>query len=322
MNCIYCHQGKNKPVFSNITESPLTVAKYFPEVGKYKIVLYGGEPLLYWDFLVEFCSIMKSRNPNVDFSMASNGTLLSLEKSNKLNELGVAVTISHDGKHHETTRKYFDILKKNPMPYLNLHKRSIASTITSLNYNFYDVWDYFEQFRINHGLQMKEEITLQLCKDVDNNTPRHLFIYNNYEWEKMLDGIFDKLYHDLTNGNIGSYECMQYMPMINKISRNIKTPENMSIWCGMDKHTCDIDIHGNLYYCHNQEKHFDSIKSSCKDITGGCSQYRNDKTCLECDAYIYCGGGCHVSNPEKRKYSCYIMKHQVSRVIDLLMKFG
>lgn len=315
-NCLYCHQGSCKPNPMKRMPNPKDVVNYFPKVGYYEIVLYGGEPLLHWEFLIEFCTIIRGRGQEIKLTIPTNGTLLTLNKAKILNDLYVNVVLSHDGRHHCATRRYNDLLIVNPDPYMALNSRSIASTCCSLNPNFYDVWDYFEEFRIKHGLEKRENVLIQLCKDVEGNTPEELFIYNNKEFEEMLDKVFAKLEFDILRGVFNSYEVLQYWSMIQRIKANLDAPGSVSVWCGMDREVCDLDVFGNVYSCHNQKVSIGAV--NVVPPTGERSKYKNDPYCSDCSAYIYCGGGCPVASPTSRRYTCYTTRQQVERLLGVL----
>lgn len=323
LQCVYCHQGEDKPIFSPCREkdlpSPSTVVKYFSKEGDYKIVLYGGEPMLYWDFIVPFVELMKERNSNVVFNMPTNGTLLTVERAKKINELGISVGLSHDGKYFEQTRKTKDLLIVNPEPYLTLEKRNIGAVASRINPDFYDIWDYFEEFRTKHGLPNKEHIYIQVVKDVEGNTPHELLINNMPEYELMLDRVFSNLYTNIVTGNSDCYEFMQYLPLIKTLKWRMGSPEVKGVWCGADTQVCHLDVYGNMFPCHNASKPF----GNRKDIgihAGGYNPYINDEKCIKCKAYTICGGGCPMASPENRNSMCYTMYHQISRLMNMLEK--
>lgn len=324
MKCIYCIQGQDKPVYESTEKlpDPKNVVKYFPKTGCYELVLFGGEPMLYWSFITEFCELMKERNPNVYLKMTTNGTLLTVARAKKLNEMDVHVSLSHDGKNFELTRRYQDLLKSNPDPFLTLNKRNIVAVYSALNPNFYDVWDYFEEFRIKHGTKKRERIGIRAIKDSDGTTSEELFLYNNKEFEAMLDRVFVKLEKDLTNNVFDSYEFMHYENALKTISYRVNNPSDVfEAWCGSDSCVCQIDVYGNLYTCINRSDPFGNFRDLGLDV-GEKSKYSNDPNCKECPAYVYCGGGCFSCSDERRKYICYCVYQEMSRLIETVIKVG
>lgn len=324
MKCIYCIQGQDKPVYEVYEQlpDPKNVVKYFPETGYYELVLFGGEPMLYWSFITEFCKLMKERNPNVYLKMTTNGTLLTVERAKKLNEMDVHVSLSHDGKHFGLTRRSKDFLRANPEPYLTLKKRNIVSVYSALNPNFYDIWEYFEEFRIKHGLQKRERIGIRAIKDANGTTPKELFLYNNKDFETMLDRVFIKLEKDLTDNVFDSYEFMHYENALKTLFYRVnQVCEEFGPWCGSDCCVCQIDVYGNLYTCINRADSFGNYRDLGLSV-GEKSRYSNDPACKKCPVYVYCGSGCFSCADDRRKYLCYCVYQEMSRLIDTVIKVG
>jgi len=319
LKCVYCHQGDDKPTYcdSVVPNDPKEAVKMFPSTGKYTIVFYGGEPLMYWDFIVQFSELIKEKNPDVLFGMPSNGTLLTVERAKKLNELGVPLTLSHDGKYFETTRRTADILKINPEPYLTLEGRSIGAVCSAINKDFYDIWDYFDEFTLTHGLPQKELVFVQLIKDVEGNTAQELLIYNDPEFERMLDRVFLNLKNNIINGKFNCHEFNQYYPAINNILDRLKHPENIGAFCNADTTNCHIDTYGNMSSCHNVSDSFGNMKDLGLKA-GNYNPRKNTEKCRKCEAFIWCGGGCPVSSEDKYMSVCYTNYQQFIRLINVV----
>lgn len=316
MSCSYCSQGTNKPTFTGYMPDPREVVKLFPKTGKYILNFSGGEPLLYWDFMYKFCNLIRDRNPDIYLYTCTNGLLLTVEKAKKANELGLGVSFSHDGKHHEKTKGYIDVLKDNYAPYLELQNRGISSVFSSLNPNFYDVWDYFEGFRIKHGLVRKEKIEIVMIKDICGNTPENFFIYNDPNFEAMLDRVFGNMKSQLVDCNFDSYEWRAYSQFIEKLGKRVDSP-TFGSFCGADTEHCHIDVYGNLYDCQNSPTPFGHVNTYGLR-TALVNKYKDNKVCLDCEVYHICGGHCYLSDEDKKKYRCYTFKQQLNRVLDLL----
>lgn len=320
LRCVYCHQGQDKPDFSkgSLVE-PDKVASYFPKDGNYRVTLFGGEPLLDFDYFCRIADAIRSNNPEVQLNTITNGTFLSVDRAKKLNELGVAVGLSHDGKHHAITRGTKDILLTNPDAYLTITNRSIAATACRMNYDFYDVWDYLEDFKIKQGLNQREHCYIQVVKDVEDNTDEKLLILDMPEWESMLDRVFCNLEKQLMTGDFSSYEFMQYNSWFLSMNHRLQNPMGICTSCGADKHTCHIDINGNLYPCHNMRQSNGHVAVGGL-MTGSYNPYRDREKCQNCEAFIICGGGCIATPEHKHKYSCYIHYQQITRMLKLLKR--
>lgn len=321
MKCSYCiqggHENRIEPKISNNEIKELV--KLFPKSGTCELVYFGGEPLLYWDYIVRFTEEIKEHNPNILISTVSNGLLLTKERAKKLNEIGVHFKLSHDGPFFEQARGIKDILITNPEPYLMLEKRGISATASKFNYNFYDIWGYFNDFVIKHGLKKKETVYIKHIEDADNNTSEKLFIYNMPEFEAMLDKVFFNMEKQILSNNFNEYEFQQYARYFYSLNYRIQDPLNrICAMCGGDRCAAHIDVRGNIYRCHNVEEHYTTVKKEGVILPGNYNPYINTTTCIECPAYILCGGGCCVCDESKKKYSCYVTQQEFSRLIGLL----
>lgn len=316
MACSYCSQGMNKPVVAESMPDPKAVVKYFPEEGEYSVCFHGGEPLLYWDFIYKTCSLLREKNPDVCLYTGTNGVLLTIDRARRANEIGLKVYLSHDGKNHERSKGYQDILKSNPDPYLELNNRSISSVCSAVNPDFYDIWNYFEDFRVKQNLTKREKIEIIMIKDIYGNTPEEFFIYNDPKFEAMLDKVFHNMKVSLDCGSFNSYEWDLYLPFISKIKKRVESTAFGS-FCGADTEHCHLDVYGNLYDCQNSTHPFGNVAIHGLR-TALTNQYKNNKTCLECEVYHICGGHCYLSDENKKKYRCYTFKQQLNRVLDIL----
>jgi len=321
MACTYCIQGLNKPLDAFIEVDPDIVKTYFGKDTECTIVFYGGEPLLKFDYLIKLTTALKDYNDKLNFAVITNGLLLTIEKAKKLNELGIIVTLSHDGYNFEKMRCMPDILAENPEPYLTLNKRTISATVSRLNYDYYDIWNYFDEFVIKHDLDKKEKVKINLIRNAGGYTDKALLIEDMPEFEVMLDKTFANLEHNIRIGNFDSYEFQQYQPMIYSLNYMINNNGNISAYCGADGSVAHMDIFGNLYPCHNLDTPNGHVKD--KGIRSGeFNPYIGTENCKSCEAYLYWGGGCVAVPPELKEYDCYVIKEQYNRIIAMLHSLG
>lgn len=321
LRCVYCHQGQEKCAYEKSEwVDPEKVAKYFPAEGEYIVSLFGGEPLLNWDYFLDIVYELKNRNPNIRLSTVTNGTLLTVKKAKILNSLDICVGVSHDGYKFEQTRRTKDFLKINPEPYLTLNKRGLAATSCSINPDFYgDIWEYFDEFLIKHGLPKKEHVFIQIIKDVEGNTADNLFIYNDPKWEAMLDKVFKNLESQIKGNNFDTYEWLQYRPLVTKLN-DFFSNDRVCCHCGADTNVAHMDLKGNLYPCHNM-----SLESSNGHVNKGLqpgkhNPYISTPSCSSCEILPICGGGCIANHPDKHKYLCYTWYQQGKRFLDMLRR--
>ncbi|TCL76807.1 radical SAM protein with 4Fe4S-binding SPASM domain [Hydrogenispora ethanolica] len=319
LSCVYCAQGKDK-THCRVCEkiAPKKVAQYFPEPNgvRYKVVFYGGEAFIYFDYMMEIAREIKQRNPFAELGVATNGTLLTLERAKLLNEIGITLIMSHDAYAFEETRGVPDFLKYNPEPFLAVNDKKIVSTISVKNWNYYQIWDYFENFRVKHGLTKRIMIKFCHLKDIDGYTDTSLMLYQHKEWEAMLDKAMHNLEITIRDGTFDSYEYDRYQFIIGKIySRMIKT--ELAAWCGTEDDFLNIDVEGNLYDCHNCHNPVGHITTGPIKIM---NSFKDTEECQRCPILKICGGGCIKAVSEKRKYFCYVMLQEYTKLLNMLQR--
>lgn len=319
MNCIYCIQGqqdrgKYQCKFTSFP-SPQQVASYYPANNReYEVIFYGGEAFLYFDYMIEIAREIRHRNPNAKFAVTTNGTLLTLERAKILNELGFRVNISHDGYAYEFTRRRKDFLKENPDPVLALDNFVFISTISRLNWDYYYIWEYFENFFIKHGVK-RRKVNMMFLKDSGGFTPAELFIYKDKKFENMLDRVFGNLKTQLLTRQYDTYEFMCYENMYGRILKDMVYSKNISLCMFFDV-AMAIDVFGNIYDCHNAINPYGNIRDKVlKDFT---NPYLLKEPCKSCQINNICSGGCIKASADKRKYICYYMRNEIGRLVHTL----
>lgn len=317
MNCIYCIQGKtakqNYKPFDYI--EPKKVASYFPENNQaYEIVFYGGEAFIYFDYMIEIARCIKERNENVRFAVTTNGTLLTVERAKILNELKFRVNISHDGDVYEITRRHKDILKNNPEAVVALNKFVFISTITKYNWDYYKVWAYFEEFRLKYQLK-RPKVNMMFLKDNCGMTDDSLFVYQNKDFESMLDKVFENLKKNILTGNFDCYEYDCYENLFGKLLKEYSF-NNTSSFCAFFDTAMAIDVHGNIYDCHNSIKPYGHVFD--EELTDFENPYLGQRSCRSCEIKNVCAGGCLKATPERRRFICYYLQNEIGRMLKML----
>lgn len=317
MNCIYCIQGETaKQDYKPFDyPDPKKVASYFPSDGReYEVVFYGGEAFLYFDYMIEVAKCIKERNPNVKFAVTTNGTLLTVKRANKLNELQFRVNISHDGKVYERTRRHKDILKSNSEAVIALDKFVFISTITKYNWDYYEIWDYFEKFRLKYKLK-RPKVNMMFLKDNGGMTDDSLFVYQNKGFESMLDKVFENLKKNILTGNFDCYEYDCYENLFGKLLKEYSF-NNTSSFCAFFDTAMAIDVHGNIYDCHNSIKPYGHVLD--EELTDFENPYLGQGSCRSCEIKNVCAGGCLKATPERRKFICYYLQNEIGRMLKML----
>jgi uncharacterized protein len=98
--CEYCSQ---RFVARNVETNPDDISEFLESLDTWvlsppdSIEFWGGEPLVYIKTLRPLVQALREKFPAARFSVITNGSLLSREINQWLDDLGFAVSISHDG---------------------------------------------------------------------------------------------------------------------------------------------------------------------------------------------------------------------------------
>lgn len=312
-NCSYCVQGIKK---NNNISNPLPIKKiidFFPKNSNYSIGFYGGEPLLKFNTMIDIAKRLKNINPNIKFVVTTNGLLLTEDKVKILNDLGFRVSISHDGENHSILRG-LDPLKDNGGVIADIQDLNFMSTITSLNWNYYDIWEYFEKYRLKYGIK-QPKVSHSPLKDIKGVVNNNLFIYKNKNFEIMLDNVISDLKIDILSNNKDSYVYSYFKGVLG--SFYTKEANNIDITpCKSSFRYLTIDLQGNIYNCHNDMRVCSNINdmqfNPISDI------FYTQKECKDCVVRKYCDGGCPLLNKDKIKYYCYFRQQEWGKLLNML----
>jgi sulfatase maturation enzyme AslB (radical SAM superfamily) len=311
MQCIYCQQGtgaKAHVPFQFPTADE--VAGYFPRHGDCEVRFFGGEPLLYFDYAMEVARSLRKRNAEIRLSVITNGTVLTAERVEVLNAMNFKVIVSHDGPMHCQTRGGVDFLVTKPEVYLGIKKLIFSATASKINFDFYKIWAYFEDFKQRHGLK-DVDVKINIVRDVNGNTPEELLICEYKPFENMLDKVFFNLEDKLEVGDfIRSYEWKQFGEWFSRIICILTNPATPKRWCQESGKANNVDIYGRRYFCRNAMIQYDEDRNP----------YSKTANCKKCEIFMLCGGGCGVVSERCKKYDCYVMKQVFRRAFPLLLK--
>jgi sulfatase maturation enzyme AslB (radical SAM superfamily) len=109
-NCSYCMQKKEKKYMDQITiKTAMDFFYPFLKGDKIYISFYGGEPLLAYDKIEYAVQLLqeknKTRNKNIEFSLTTNGSLITDEMLEFFNHHRFGLMLSFDGLAQDKGRK-------------------------------------------------------------------------------------------------------------------------------------------------------------------------------------------------------------------------
>lgn len=106
-SCGYCSQANHKA--EDAGTSTRDVAEFATKLGAItaepeRVELWGGEPLLYWKKIKEIVPAIRALWPKTQFTMVTNGSLLTDEMVDFFEQHSFLLAISHDGPAHKEER--------------------------------------------------------------------------------------------------------------------------------------------------------------------------------------------------------------------------
>ncbi len=140
MRCRYCFIKKTNEIIP-FEKAKQAVRNLILSPGKEKqLLLYGGEPLLYFDLLKKIIifaqSLVRQKNKQLAVSVATNGTLIRKEHLKFFQKYNVKLAVSIDGKKetHDRFRvfkngrsSFSQIIKKLPAVFKNLKEENVCA---------------------------------------------------------------------------------------------------------------------------------------------------------------------------------------------------
>jgi len=325
LNCKYCSQHKtsfklqNNIVSDKLKNYLLDIIKYRDNSkNKIEIVFWGGEPLLYIDTIKYIISLL---GDNMYYGMVTNGSLLTEDIVNFINDNNIFITISNDGPNTLLTRGY-NVLEDNCILELlkKIKKLTIETVLTTYSY---DILENDEYFKRKLGKEIDFTIDTLYCFE---DTPKELYTFDKESYKKfdsVCKFLFNKIYYELTVLNKASHYYSIMRPLI--ISIINKEQDNINPICDINHKRLDIDMDGNILTCHNYNKKIGTVDSLLADI-----EYNQDKIILEednkckiCNFRDYC---LHCPHPDYsligNVYICNLRKIMINNCLSFISNFN
>ncbi len=266
---------------------------------KLNIMLWGGEPLLYWNIIV---SVVNEFKDNVTYSMVTNGSLLTKEKVEFINKYNINIALSNDGINTKDTRN-INILDNDKIKdlFMSINNKEICAVISGYNYNYQELLDYF------HNKIGDVHVNIENLK-VTWDMPQDIYNINIDKYKEHIHKLAEIAYKDILNMNM-SREVMIFLPYLNRIANYQNTTP---ITCGQMYFSMNIDLSGNIYNCHNSSIPIGTVKDNRLYLLEQQDKWIRDNmpvNCKNCRYFLLCKGGCPnelIKNNER--YSCSYLK--------------
>lgn len=208
------------------------------------IVLHGGEPLLVFDELADEMQRARDCNPNIVFSLQTNGLGLTPERVARIRELGVSVGLSLDGPpeindaqrgNYKGTMRGLQMLREAglPTPVLIVLTKSVCDAIES-------VIDHFVEHDL-YNLAFSPMIPSGIGRTNAQLAP------SGKQYGQALVKAWHRLMHHRAQGKpLVIRELTRY---ILNLSSNIRPAMCGRTSCGAGRALWGVDVDGSVYAC-------------------------------------------------------------------------
>jgi uncharacterized protein len=325
-SCEYCSQRfverapeTNKKDIDAFMQK-LSVLEFDENTGL-KIEFWGGEPLVYWKTLKplvdEVNKKFESWQKKPEYSIITNGSLLTEEVIQWLIDNKFSVSVSHDGPGQSVRGPdpFEDLELKERV--LNFYRYSRANNLGfSFNPMLHvknksrkEIYDWFVEFTGDPNVILGEGgIVDAYDEDGSNNSLQTLSEHFEFRRKNFID-----LYS--TDGYIG------FLGQLNKINQFVvdllshKKSKYLGQKCGMDdEHVIAVDLRGNVITCQNVsavetgmngESHLGGSLDDYENVaikTG--THWSNRPDCASCPVLHVCKGSCLFLQDKYWNVSC------------------
>jgi uncharacterized protein len=319
--CEYCSQASFVPAASRTDENDTDVFMHNLEnsidlSSCTMVELWGGEPLLYWKKIKKLVPFLKEKcDEDIEFTMVTNGSLLTQEKIDFFKKYRFNLAMSHDGPgYHLRGPDPLD----NPKKFEFVKQLIEADKKQELGFAFSIVWtkenDDYDQtvkwFRDKFGT------------DVNINCEGVVEAYDLKTALNDKTGKFDQKYvydfrEKIYNGIVeGKQPLLQVVGIVEKINEWYgsllykKDAEFLGQKCGMDQDDeLALDLKGNVLTCQNvglENKHlaghldnFDAVRIKSSRHWS----WRNE--CTHCPVLQLCKGSCMFLTGKEFAQTCW-----------------
>ena len=248
--CVYCYAESPAPKALAKDMTPETFRQIWQFAHRLNpdresnIILHGGEPTLVFDSLVDEMRLARACNPNITFSLQTNGLGLTTERITLMSELNISVGLSLDGPpeindvqrgNYKGTLKGIKLLRDAGMstPILIVLTQAVCESIESIIDHFVEIGLFNLAFSpmIPSGIGRRNA---QLAP-------------TGQQYGQALVKSWRRLMHYRSQGHpLVIRELTRY---ILNLSSNIRPSMCGRTSCGAGRALWGIDVDGSVYAC-------------------------------------------------------------------------
>jgi uncharacterized protein len=324
-SCDYCSQKfVERAPETNKKDIDAFLAKLdvlnFSEEAGLKIEFWGGEPFVYWKTLKPLAEALRERfshwKKEPQFSVITNGSILTKEICAWLYYMGFAVAISHDGpgqhvrgpdpfedeKQKKIVLDFYKIMRKQ-------NRISFNSMLNAKNQSRKEIHDWFVNFTGDPNVPIGEGSIVD-AYDQDGAQNSLNTKQEHFDYRKLA---FNDIYS--SGGKLAFGLILQKVDQFVTGVLGHKNAKYVGQKCGMDNEdTLAIDLHGNVMTCQNVspveigmngESHLSGTLEDYDNVAvKTATHWRNRKECAGCPVLHICKGSCMFLDGEMWEVSC------------------
>lgn len=309
--CIYCYEKDSiRPItMSEKTQDQLIdfVQQYLPFISSFRVVWYGGEPLLAMHIIEKlskvFMDLSDENHVNYSASIVTNGYLLTPEIADQLRALNVnhmQITLDGAAEDHDKRRflkgglPTFDRIIENLCAAKDHLPDDISIRINADRHNIDRVDNVVKIIR-EKGLEGKVYPYIAMVENRNNayndNSCLHTNRFSQYEFDFIMQNKLDIVSH---------------------------TPQQLGNYCGADSSSSFvINADGKIYKCWNEMGIESCSIGNLEEGVKECALLHSyllydataDPECSTCKFLPVCMGGCPYLRRKHLPDRCTAMKH-------------
>lgn len=324
-SCDYCSQKfVERPKETNAKDIENFMKLFdelrFSEDRGLRVEFWGGEPFVYWKTMKPLAEAIREKFSSwqkpPQFSVITNGSILTEDICSWLYAMGFAVSISHDGPGQfvrgpdpfddEETKKLvlemYEVFKPEG-------RISFNAMLNSKNISRKAIYDWFVNFTGDQNVLLGEGGFVDAYDEdgLENSlhTKKEHFNYRQQSFKDIYE----------TEGQIGFYGVLKKVDAFTKSVLSHRESKYVNQKCGMDdENTISFDLRGNVITCQNVsaletskngESHLGGNLSDFDNIElKSATHWMNRKECAGCPVLHICQGACMFLDGKFWETSC------------------
>lgn len=321
-SCRYCYEKaeqKNCLISYKVIDKLVEILQQQKNLfSSINVTLYGGEPLLSLDRIFYLDKKLKSLNKKINYSMITNGYLLSLKNYKLLRELPISnyqVTIDGFASNHNYNRP---------------HKHN-SDTYTVILRNLSDIYNYCKENELQPNIKIR--VNIDKC-NANSFVKFYNYINSNFENSFPINSAFIENYDKRYDYNILSTRqrikfCLRNFK--NEIYETRYLPlvyNRLNYCCATLSKSIVMDAHGNVYKCWTdigikQRIIYNIFVPKNRNLILESQYYITpdplyDKKCQRCFLLFSCYGGCPRNIVDKKSRGCALAKYKPRQFLEAL----